>query len=152
MVSKGDLTLEVIKQFMDYLMDFFVMKSIFNLDGPPMVHQQVHSMYTAFKDDRVHDWIATDHLKHLSMMTDEFIIALHTNFLPVNWEDTLCIRIMSAVFNASCKTFWVFSNHMQKLNSLLCETLSHFKLAALHEQLEAKMDAPLCQKYIEKKL
>ncbi|KAG6826207.1 hypothetical protein H0H87_007686 [Tephrocybe sp. NHM501043] len=41
---------------------------------------------------------------------------------------------------------------MQKLNSLLHETPSHFKLAALCEQLEAKMDAPLHQKYIKKKL
>ncbi|KAG6828437.1 hypothetical protein H0H87_002027 [Tephrocybe sp. NHM501043] len=41
---------------------------------------------------------------------------------------------------------------MQKLNSLLHKTPLHFKPAALCEQLEAKMDAPLCQKYIKKKL
>ncbi|KAG6827728.1 hypothetical protein H0H87_003792, partial [Tephrocybe sp. NHM501043] len=41
---------------------------------------------------------------------------------------------------------------MQKLNSLLHKTPLHFKPATLCEQLEAKMDAPLHQKYIEKKL
>ncbi|KAG6807881.1 hypothetical protein H0H92_006117 [Tricholoma furcatifolium] len=151
-VSEGDLTPEVIKQFVDYSTDFFVAKSIFDSDGPPMVRQQVRSVYTAFKDNRVRDWIVTDRSKHLSMTFDEFVVALHTNFLPVDWEDTLRIRIMSAVFDASRETFWVFSNRMQKLNSLLRKTPSHFKPAALREQLEAKMDAPLRQKYIEKKL
>ncbi|KAG6814924.1 hypothetical protein H0H92_003679, partial [Tricholoma furcatifolium] len=39
-----------------------------------------------------------------------------------------------------------------KLNSLLRDTPSHFKPSALREQLEAKLDPPLRQKYIEKKL
>ncbi|KAG6806510.1 hypothetical protein H0H92_011067, partial [Tricholoma furcatifolium] len=151
-VSEGDLTPEVIKQFVDYSTDFFVAKSIFDSEGPPVVRQQVRNVYTAFKDDRVRDWIATDRDKHLAMTFDEFVVALRTNFLPVDWEDTLRIRIMSAIFDPTRETFWVFANRLQKLNSLLRETPSHFKPAALREQLEAKMDAPLRQKYIEKKL
>ncbi|KAG6824333.1 hypothetical protein H0H92_007167 [Tricholoma furcatifolium] len=151
-VSEGDLTPEVIKQFVDYSTNFFIAKSIFDSEGPLVVRQQVRNVYTAFKDDCVRDWITTDRDKHLAMTFDEFVVALRTNFLPVDWEDTLRIRIMSAIFDPTRETFWVFANRLQKLNSLLRETPSHFKPAALREQLEAKMDAPLRQKYIEEKL
>ncbi|KAG6821783.1 hypothetical protein H0H92_000841, partial [Tricholoma furcatifolium] len=104
-VSEGDLTAEVIKQFVDYSTDFFVAKSIFDTDEP-LVRQQVRSVYSLFKDDRVRDWIALDRDTILSMTFDQFVAALRKNFLPIDWEDTLRIRIMSAQFDPSRDTFW----------------------------------------------
>ncbi|KAG6900011.1 hypothetical protein C0995_004538 [Termitomyces sp. Mi166 len=59
---------------------------------------------------------------------------------------------MSSNFNPSKQTFWDFASYLQKLNSLLFNTLLHFKTGGLCTQIEAKLDSLLSVKYFKKSL
>lgn len=52
-VTEGDLTPEVLQNFVDYMMDFFRNKDVAEGD-------QVRRVYTAFKDHCICNWISVE--------------------------------------------------------------------------------------------
>lgn len=144
-VTEGDLTPEVLQNFVDYSMDFFQNKDVAEAD-------QVRRVYTAFKDHRIRDWIAAERGRILGLSFEEFVMEIKEKYLAPDWEEELRIRIYAAIFDPAKKTFWNFACQLQKLNSLLVGTGSYLDNDSMRTQLEVKMDPSLRQLYKSEKL
>lgn len=99
---EGDLTPEVIQNFVDYSMDFFQNKEVAEAD-------QVRQVYTAFKDYHIQDWISAEQSRILQLFFDKFIAEIKEKYLAPDWEEEMRICIYSAAFDPTKKTFWNFA-------------------------------------------
>ena len=72
----------------------------------------------------------------------EFMAELRANYLDPNWEPMVHCRILAAMLKQN-QSFWDWFSHMQSLNSLLANTMSHFKDTSLHKKLEAGLNPEL---------
>lgn len=97
-VTKGNLTPEVVQNFVDYSMDFFQHKEVVEAD-------QVWQVYTAFKDHHIWDWISAKHDHVLKLFFEEFVAEIKEKYLAADWKEEMRICIYSATFDPTKKTF-----------------------------------------------
>ena len=96
----------------------------------------------AFKDVHVCDWIATDRARLLKLSFEDFMLELHSNFLPSDWMETVRISLLSMSMMRNSR-FWTFSQEVHTLNIVLRGTPSHLGETALCNQLEAGLKPSL---------
>ncbi|KAG6875896.1 hypothetical protein C0992_001883 [Termitomyces sp. T32_za158] len=132
-VSEGDLSPEVIKEFEHACLDFFDNKDIKSED-------QVKRVLVSFKDHRLRDWIPANREQLHKLSFSEFLSELKSKYLPHDWESKLRIRVLSASFDPVKQMWWDFASYIQKVNSLLFGTDSYYKPEDLRRHLEAKLD------------
>ncbi|KAG6859849.1 hypothetical protein C0995_002959 [Termitomyces sp. Mi166 len=124
-LHEGDLTFEVAKEYKIACLDFFDTTEVEDAD------QHVTVVKLSFAD---------------------FMKEIQAKYLLHNWKSKICICIMSSNFNPLKQTFWDFVSYLQKLNSLLFNTLLHFETGGLCTQIKAKLDSLLLVKYFKKSL
>lgn len=144
-LTEGDLSPETAKDYETACRDFFDTKEIEEED-------QVRRILVGIKDHRMRDWVSGQRDRIVQLLFDAFMKEIRLKYLPHDWEPKVRIRILSANFNQRKQTFWDFASYIQKQNSLLLSTPSHFELDKLRTQIEAKLDSALSVIYFERKL
>ena len=98
---------------------------------------------TGIKDFRIRNWIATDRATVVVLLFASFMSQLCKNYLHPVWEDHVCDEILKSRLKPNKESFWTWSQHVIKLNCLLCDTGSVFDDTTLHNQLDAHLDNEL---------
>lgn len=86
-LTDRDLTPQTLLQAENAFNKFFIAKSVAKEDKVKMI-------LGAFKDMHIRDWIATNQEHLLDSTFKDFMAELHTNFLPSNLVETICISLL----------------------------------------------------------
>ncbi|KIM86037.1 hypothetical protein PILCRDRAFT_5110 [Piloderma croceum F 1598] len=143
-LSAGDISPAVMRQFEDSCRNYFIHKKI-------IADDQVSLIIGGILDSHVSDWISTKRNHLIALSFDTFMIDFCTNYLTEDWEeDTLCDLLSMTQGNTT--SFWDFVVAVQNKNSLLCGTTSHLPDDKLRHQINAGMEVRLSKKVSSKKL
>jgi hypothetical protein len=143
-VTGGDLTLQILLLTENTFNKFFIAKAIVKEEG-------VKVILGAFKDVHIRDWITTDCECLLKLTFLEFMAELHTNFLPSDWVESICISLLGMRMTRNTR-FWNFAQEVRALNIVLRGTPSHLGDSALQNQLKAGLEASLQSECTRKEL
>ena len=124
--------------------EYFIAKDIDDKD-------KVKKILGGFKDVHIRNWITSDRECLLTLDYSAFMAELHTNYLPVDWEDNVHTEILSMKMDKNAK-FWDWCQAMHTLNIVLRGTPSHLLDTALRNHLEANLKTSLHLYYVHEKL
>lgn len=130
-LTAGDISPAVMRQFEHACLNYFIHKKIVADDQVPII-------LGSLLDHHVTDWISADRDRIVALPFVAFMIEFRTNYLAEDWEeDTLC-ELLSMTQGGS--TFWDYAVAIQANNSLLQGTTSHLPDDKLQHQLAASME------------
>ena len=107
----GDVSPKALVDLIDAHNKYFIVKDINDAD-------KVKKILGRFKDVHIRDWITSDREHLLALDYEAFIAELHANYLPANWEDNVCMQILSIKMEKNNK-FWDWCQSMHALNIVL---------------------------------
>lgn len=97
-LTTGDMSPKALVNLVNAHNKYFIAKDIDDKD-------KVKKILGGFKDVHIHDWIASDRECLLALDYKVFMVELHANYLPANWEDNVCTEILGMKMDKNTK-FW----------------------------------------------
>ncbi|KAF8885403.1 hypothetical protein CPB84DRAFT_1685520 [Gymnopilus junonius] len=134
-LTTGDITPKVLVDLADAHHEYFIVKEIDDTD-------KVKKILGGFKCVHVRDWIACECDCLLKLTYEDFMAEVCSNYLPLNWEETVCTQLLGMKMKQNDK-FWDWCQELCALNIVLRGTTSHLSESALHNQLEAALEPSL---------
>ena len=143
-LTTGDVSPKALVDLVDAHNEYFIAKDIDDKD-------KVKKILGGFKDMHIHDWIASDRERLLTLDYSAFMAELRTNYLPADWEDNVPTEILSMKMDKNAK-FWDWCQAMRALNIVLRGTPSHLSDTALRNHLKANLEPSLRLYCVHEKL
>ena len=110
-ITMGDMSPKALVDLIDAHNEYFITKDIDDAD-------KVRKILGRFKDVHIHDWIAGDRECLLVLDYEAFMVELHINYLPADWEDNVHTEILRMKMERNNK-FWDWCQSMHALNIVL---------------------------------
>ena len=130
-LTAGKITPKALMLFEQNCLDYFI-----NAKGGVADNLKVPRILSSFKDIEVLDWIASDRERLQGITFPAFMTELRRNFLPLDWEETICSEILSSKLTSN-KSFQDWARIQVINNCVLQGTTSHFSNNNLQNTLEA---------------
>ena len=143
-LTAGDISPKVLVDLMDAHNEYFLAKEIADAD-------KVKKILGGFRCMHIRDWISCECECLVTLSYVEFMSKLRKNYLPLDWEDSVCAQILAMQMHKNIK-FWDWCQEMCALNIVLRGMDSHLDDMALRNQLEASLEPGLCTYCSHKKL
>ena len=97
-LTTGNMSPKALVNLVNAHNEYFIAKDINDKD-------KVKKILGRFKDVHVRDWIASDRERLLALDYEAFMMELHANYLPADWEDNVCTEILGMKMDKNVK-FW----------------------------------------------
>ena len=136
-LSAGDISPQVMRQFEHGCMNFFIHKKVIPDD-------QVLLIIDGIMDSHVNDWIISDRDRLVALPFSMFMSKFCLNYLTEDWEEDTLHELLSMTQGTSL--FWDYAITIQSKNSLLQGTISHMPNDKLCHQLGANVEIRLFKK------
>jgi len=136
-LSEGELTPKALMTFEEDCNSYFL-----NAKGGVTQEQKVLRILNSFRDTHVRNWITTDRAALTALTFEAFMLRLRAEFLPPNWEDKVCSRILGSKMSRNDR-FIHWARSLQAENYVLRGTTSHLSDDRLRDTLEANVDHDL---------
>ncbi|CAK5273902.1 unnamed protein product, partial [Mycena citricolor] len=140
----GPLTTDILCHGENACISWFKHKDVDN-------NKQTLYLIELFEDPKVHLYLLADAAHINTLSTKEFFKDLTLTFLPINWDDNVCTKLMSTSMTATA-SFQEYANRCFKPNAQLAcagKALDPVKLCPI---LEAGMDRGLYTCYRKDKI
>ena len=135
-INPGKVKTSMMMDFENAALNFFISK-------PVPAEKQVTMIILSIKDLHIRDWIAAECDCIVALIFAAFMVELHLNYLPQDWEDQVHNDILTSTLATSSTSFWNWSQQILKLNCLLCGTSSIFDEPTLQNHLKVHLDDEL---------
>ena len=109
-LSAGDISPQVMRQFEHGCMNFFIHKKVIPDD-------QVSLIIGSIMDSRVNNWIVSDRDHLVALPFSAFMSEFRLNYLAEDWEEDTLHELLSMTQGTS--SFWDYTVTIQYKNSLL---------------------------------
>ena len=137
-LSNGDITPKSVKDFENHCLNYFV-----NAKGGIEDNLKVSRILGCFENDLVNDWISINRERFTTLTFPEFMVEFRARWLPHDWEQSVCSKILSARLYPKKQKFEEWASYIQSLNVSLRGTPSHLDDNRIRLQLEAGLDEEL---------
>jgi len=134
MLSAGNISLEVMRQFENACRSFFR-----NKEGLKS-KDYIARIAGGLQDPLISDWYWTAHEVFDVLSFNDFMKEFRLKWLPNDWEQDICCRVLGT---KQASLFWEWAVKIRSLNTLLCGMPTHLDNTSLLNQLEANLEPSL---------
>ena len=138
LLSNGKISPKSLNDFNYHCFNYFV-----NAKGSIDDDVKVSCILGCFENDLVNDWISVNREKFMNLTFAEFMTAFRACWLPLDWEQSIRAKLLSARLYPKKQCFEDWASSIQSLNVCLCGTPSHLDDDRICLQLEAGLDEDL---------
>lgn len=119
-ISNCDITPKSVKYFENHCLNYFI-----NAKGSIHNNLKVSCILGCFENDLVNDWVSVDRDQIITLTFPAFMVEFRACWLPYDWEQSLCSKILSAQLFPKKQCFKDWASSLQSLNVSLQGTSSH---------------------------